>query len=369
MARSRRLQRWVLLTVGVIALACAMLGSYARLTLADSDEFALRVDAALDDPLVRQELSQATVDLLVNREPELVTIQPLLVDIVEGVLATDAASSLLSAAVRDLHRTLFTDSDDTVLLEVSELILVAKAQITALSPELGAMIPDDLTNSIVEARATASSIDAAQFVASLDLWVFVLLVIAALAFVGVLWRSPDASTGLASIGVGLIATAVLALVVATAVQLIVTGGGDDVDDAVWNAFVDPFDNWILALAGVGAIVAVIAWFGVGELDVSSRFDQVAHLARRRSAPLERLAWGTSFVLIGTLVLLNRNVIIQLVVVLVGVFALAAGIREIAAIVAPSLVEGVNDRRRNEPDEGDRERFTRCRLLSPGVCAA
>ena len=348
MMRSRRAQRWAFLVVGVAALAGALLGSYARIVLADSDEFANRVEAALEDPVVREELAKATVDLLVEQEPELITIQPLLVDIVDGVLATDAATSLLSAAVRDLHRTLFTDADDTIILEVSELLLVAKAQITALSPELGALIPDDLTDSIVEARARAASVDSAQFIAAIDQWVFLLLAIAAVAFVGVLWRSPDASTGLANIGVGLIATAVVSLVAITLGELLLVGGESDVHRAVWNAFADPFDDWILMVAGAGAIVAVIAWFGVGELANSDRVSEIVQLARRRTRPVERLVWGASFVVIGLLVLFNRDTVVQLAVVLIGVFALTAGIREIVAVVAPSLVEGVADRRRDEP---------------------
>lgn len=349
---SRTIRQRLLIVLGMVALSLAVTASYVHITFGDSDEFARRAAVAFEDPAVRSELTDSIVDLLIRETPELVAIRPLLHSVVDGLLATDAAGALLEGTVRDVHRTLFTDDQDTILLQVSDLILVAKTQISVLSPELGAKIPDDLTDRIIDVRAAASTIDSAQFVAGLETWVYVLLSIAIAAFVAVLWRSRDASAGLVAVGSALVGASVLSLVVFTVGRWLLIDGDDEVARAVWDAFVDPVDSWALLLASIGAIVASVAWFGVGETELGRRRSQLAHLLRRRTDRRGRAIWGAAMLLTGLFVVTHATQVVRLSVTIVGVFVLALGGRELAATAVPSLVEGAGERRDREQD-GDR----------------
>ncbi len=336
----RVLQQRLLFVVGSLALVATLFAAYVRDVFADSAEFADRVAVAVEEPVVRAELTSAVVGEMVDAAPELIAIQPLLVTIVDGVLATDTANSLIRVAVDDVHRTLFTDDQDTILLEVSQLILVAKAQITALDPELGALIPDDLTDSIIEARERAVTIDAARFVADLDTWTYLLLAVTVAAFVAALWMAPRASNGLIGVGLALILASALAVVALVVGRWILIDTSNPVSVAFWDAFMEPFDLWILTLAGLGAVLAAIAWFGVGRLDPSERARHLASIVAPPSSLRGRVNWGVVVLVIGILVIAHQALVIRVIVTTIGVGAVVAGGRELLAAVFPSLVEGV-----------------------------
>lgn len=355
---SRALQQRLLLVVGAVTLAAAMLGTYARDVLTDSSEFADRAAVAFEQPEVRTELTKAIVDEMVEAAPELVAISPLLVSIVDGVLASETASSLLRAAVDDVHRTLFTDDDDTIILTVSGLILVAKAQITALDPQLGALIPDDLTESVIETRERAMSLDVARFVEGLDFWIFLLVAAALAAFIAALWRVPHASDGLVGIGLALIGTAVMMLLAVIVGRWLFIDSSEPAATAIWQAFIGPFDRWILVVGALGAILATIAWYGVDDVDLAERREQIAHLVRRRSTRRGRVMWGLAATVAGIVVLTNAAPILRLGVATVGAFTIVIGLREVALSLFPGLASGVSDRLEEQDEVAGPERRDR-----------
>ena len=337
--RGRRRVTVVVLAIGIIATAASLLAGYVHDTLSDSDEFASRAEDAYSTPVVREQLADVVVDQLIEAEPDLVAVQPLLESIVDGALRSEVATGLVRAAVADLHRTVFDDADDTVTMQIADLILVAKTQLTALDPEAGALIPDELTDAIVELDTDDVFVDAVQAVDGLGVVALLLPMFAAMAFAGVVWLSPSGSGALVRIGGGLVGAAALALVIEGVVRALVVPGDDAVAGAVWDAFAGEFPTWAFALAGIGAVVAVVAWFGVGETDVAAAVRRVGPVVGRREDRHERILWSIAAVVLGAVVILDWQLVVRFGITAVGAALVATGIRELAAVVAPSLVEG------------------------------
>lgn len=258
------------------------------------------------------------------------------------MLRTDTASRVFEPAVRELHEGVVDADRDSAVVRLTDLFLIVKTNLAALSSETAARIPDDLTDAVVSVHDSERSVAFVDLVGALRLLALVLPLIAAACFAGVLALAEDARVGLLKLGGTTIALAVLGTIVTlTARRLLVDGA---VGRSIWGAFVLPLERWILILAAIGAGVSALASLGVGETPVADRAKRLAHLARRRTVPTHRLRWSLAVGAVGVVQVAEPTTVLTMVVVVVGVALVAAAARESVAVVAPSLLEGARRRR-------------------------
>ena len=169
----------------------------------DSAEFTARATEAYSDPVVSDLLAHDIATQIVSADPELVAVQPILESVTGTLLVSDVATSTFVAAVADLHRTVFTDGNDTLIIRLADLIVVAKAQLSALDPEAGALIPDDLTDAIIDVQTSPAVIDAVQSVNELWAWSVLLSLLGMAALAIAAWLSPSGVAGTARVGVSI----------------------------------------------------------------------------------------------------------------------------------------------------------------------
>ena len=127
----------LLVVLASVLLAATTLAAYARLAVFDSDAFANRASAALQDPGVRAVIGERVTDRLVlSNEPDLIAARPLIASAVSGIVGGGAFRGLLRRAVLDAHRAIFTGDRDTLSLTLADVGTVAAAAIEKLNPTL-----------------------------------------------------------------------------------------------------------------------------------------------------------------------------------------------------------------------------------------
>ena len=129
--------------LAALALLGAVVAGYAHDALFDSDEFAERATAALDDDAVRAEVAiRVTDDLVLNAQPDLVGGPA--GDRGRGRRASSAAASSRACsepAVRDVHRAVFEQDANTATLTLADIGEVLRGALEALRPQLAEQIP------------------------------------------------------------------------------------------------------------------------------------------------------------------------------------------------------------------------------------
>src|SRR4029079_7366231 len=118
--------------------ALALVAGYARHAVVNSDQFANRATAALEDPAVRALISTRVADQVPAQEPDLIAVRPLIESVAGGVVGSGAFTGVFRSAVRDLHRALIDRDQDTVTLTLRDIGVVLAGAIQAVRPGLAA---------------------------------------------------------------------------------------------------------------------------------------------------------------------------------------------------------------------------------------
>ena len=92
------------MALAALAAVLALVAGYARHAVVNSDQFANRATAALEDPAVRALISTRVADQVLAQEPELIAVRPLIESVAGGVVGSGAFTGVFRSAVRDLHR-------------------------------------------------------------------------------------------------------------------------------------------------------------------------------------------------------------------------------------------------------------------------
>ena len=118
----------IMIVVGMIAGVGGVFAIYALDTVVDSDEFATRTTDALSDPVVGGLIAEKVVDQIVEAKPNALASRPLLEQVVSRVVSGPAFRPIYEAAIRDLHRTIFFGDTDTVVVRLTDMVLLVKTQ-------------------------------------------------------------------------------------------------------------------------------------------------------------------------------------------------------------------------------------------------
>src|SRR5918997_3364421 len=127
----------LLVVAASVVMVLALVAGYARRAAVDSDQFANRATAALRDDSVRTVIAERiTDDVVLAREADLIAARPLIQSVASAVVGSRAFTSLVRAAVRDVHRAVFVRDQRTVTLTVRDVGTVLAAAVERLRPSL-----------------------------------------------------------------------------------------------------------------------------------------------------------------------------------------------------------------------------------------
>ena len=180
--------RTALLALFALSLAVAQVSFYAERNVFDADRFADHVESALEQPDVRREAGAALSREIIQAEPDLIALEPIVRGASEAVVGSGSFRAIVRAAAYKLHTAVFGRTEDnSVALTVSDAGVLVIQALQARDPEAAAKIPEG-----VEAKLTAVSegdfgeafTDLAQIAEDVALIGWIALVLAAASLTG-----------------------------------------------------------------------------------------------------------------------------------------------------------------------------------------
>ena len=330
--------RILLLALGVLLLLAGTLLAYVGAAVADESGFVRRVTESLRDERVSAYAAQEIVDALIEEQPDLVAVRPLLAGTVQALISSEVARTVIGTGARAAHHLLFTDVGEDLLFTLEDVNVLVRSTLAQSHPALAQRLPESLTARLEEEFALKASSEIAGHVVRAAQrsrrWGIPLLVSGALLLgFATSFRVP-LSRGFIRLGVVLVASGM-------SLDLVRRGGGAIVASAsrdpaprdaimgVWDAFLLGLSGWVLALAALGLLLLAVP------LGVALRSGTRPVLARvwrwlrtERPGPGHRGARALGLVALGGVLVVYPGAVLSL---------LAAGLG--ATVGFAGLVEG------------------------------
>ena len=199
----RRIAPRALVVLSSLLLIAAALAAYGRRVLFDSDQFANRAAATLQDASVRTVVADQVTDRLVlARESDLLAARPIISSAVAGIVGSDAFGSLFRRSVLDVHRAVFARDEDTFTLTIADAGTVAAEALRVVRPELADQLEDSDQVVLLRRRIGAVTGDLARAADDARILAYVLALLALAAGVAAVALSGDRRHTVSRLGVG-----------------------------------------------------------------------------------------------------------------------------------------------------------------------
>ena len=329
----------LLIFAGVLTGVLATLAVYVRDALVDSDEAAERAAVALAEPGVRELIGREVVRQVVAASPDALAARPLLEQVVAAAIASPAFRPIYEAAIRDLHQTVLYGRLDTLTIQLTDMVLIVQAQAAALSPDLSAQIPGDLTDTLIEVQSHPLLADAAQLSGDIRLLAFLLPLLSLAAFGGLILLSEDRRQGWTRAGAGVIAIGFVVLVCSEAADRFVPlmfeeGAPRDVASAFWGAYAGDLSVWGFVITSAGAMMLAALWWMAEPSDAVARLAQFRRFMLPPANTLSRLLWIAAWLLVGGLMIFNWQGAVRAIAAVVGAVLVVNAMAELLRMIAP-----------------------------------
>ena len=337
--RARRLIARVLVVAASLFLGLALVTGYVRGAAVNSDQFANRATAALQDDSVRSLIAEKLTDeVVLKRQRDLLAARPLIQSAASGIVASRAFAGLFRAAVRDVHRAVFERDRDTVTMTVSDVGTVLAAATQALRPKLAKKLEATDRVELIQRDLGTAGGDAARLADTIRVLPVIFLLLALLLAAGAVALAADRRQAVVELGAGVAVAGVVLVVaygVARSIAIAHVEGpeGRAAAGAVWDAFLQDLRTAAWILAGSGAVVAAAAASLIRPVELGEPLRRAADwVATEPQRPWLRVLRGICFVVAGVLVILAGDAVLQLALTLLGVFAIYAGVTAILRVI-------------------------------------
>ena len=328
-----------LVVLASLLLVGATLAAYGRIALYDSDQFADRAAAALQDPSVRTLIGERVTDRVVLRsEADLLAARPIIASAVSGIVGGGAFRSLFRRAVLDAHRAIFERDRDTLTLTLADVGTVVAAALEKVEPELAADLDAGDRVVLVKRRLGSLTGDVVRIGDRVRILAYVLAALSLAAAAAALAVSRDRRRTAAQLGLGLAAAGVTVVVVHTVARAIVVNrlsGADsrDATAAVWDAFLGDLRSLGWVLAGSGAVVAAAAASLIQPIGIEAPLRAAWRIATTEpDATWLRLLRAAALVAAGVLLIAQPLALLQIAVTLAGVYLLYKGLESVLRMI-------------------------------------
>jgi hypothetical protein len=338
-SRARRIWSVALGVLAAVALLLSVLALYANRVLFDSDRFANHVGAAVEQPAVKDEIGRRITDGIVGAQPDLVAVRPIIQSVAAGVVGSGAFNDLLRAAVRDVHRAIFKHDENTVTLTVADVGVVVSSALERLAPKVAKQIRSKNTAPVLDGEPPAWLLDLARVADEVEALAIVLLVLAIVAAAGGLVLAPDWRRQISVLGVSVAVGALVMLIGYHLTRSAVVGQATDPDtraavEATWDTFLDGLQTTLLIAAGAGVILAAATRSLVRPVGIERPVEEVwRRLTTVPERPAARAIRGLILVVVGLVIVLNRDTAIELAILAVGLYVLYKGVEELLRLIA------------------------------------
>jgi hypothetical protein len=336
---ARRIWSAALGALAAVALLLSVVALYANRVLFDSDQFANHVGAAAQEPAVKDEIGRRITDGIVEQQPDLVSVRPIIEGVAAGVVGSRAFNDLLRAAVRDVHRAIFKRDENTVTLTVADVGVVVSSALEQFAPKVAKQVRGSATAPILDGEPPDWLLELARVADDVEALAVILLALAVVAAAGGFVLALDWRRQVSLLGVAAAVVAVLMLIGYQITRSLVVDRVTDPDaraavEATWDTFLNGLRTTLLIAAGAGVILAAATRSVIRPIRIERPVEEAwRRLTTVPERPAARSVRGLILVLAGLLIVLNRDAAIELAVLAVGLYVLYKGVEELLRLIA------------------------------------
>ncbi len=330
----RRIAASALAILAAIAFLAALAGGYSLRAIADSEQFAERAAAALDNEDVRAEIGRRAAERIVAAEPNLIAVQPVIEGVVTGIAGQGVFQDLFRSAVRDLHRAVFDRDVNTLTLTLVDIGTTIRGTLVAADPKLAKKIPAGTEATILDSEPPPALVGLVRVTEKARWLPLALLLIGLISAFAATRVAPDARRATVTLGVSIALGAALALVGMRAAEAIVLTaiddqGARDAAAGIWDAYLGDLGTALILFAGCGAVLAAAASSLLRPVDVGAQVGRAwsAATAIPESGRM-RIARALLLIAAGVAIVIAHNEFVELVVILIGLYVAYAGVAEL-----------------------------------------
>lgn len=355
------------MVLAAICIVVALLSGYTRTAILSSDQFADRATAALREQPVRELVGRQITNQIVRADPDLAAVRPVIESATGAVVSTPAFQKLFRKAVRDLHRTVFTRDRDTATLTVLDVGVLVSGALQRLDPKIAEAMPRDFAAKLNAGETALEAMRLSDVADDLEALAWICAVLAVVLIAAAIWVAPQRRRAIVHAGIGVAAAGAFVVIGYQILRSVVIGqfslpADQAAAGAVWDVFLEDLRTWALLLVGVGTITAAAAAALLRPVDVRRpllrAWDLVATVP---ATPWKRVLRAFAFIAAGVLIILERRWMLDIALILAGVFVLYQGVEEILRM----LVEG----RERETAAAGAAPDTRRRRYAPWIVGA
>jgi hypothetical protein len=335
----RRTAPRALVVVSSLLLIAAALAAYGRRVLFDSDQFANRAAATLQDARVRTVIADQVTDRLVlARQSDLLAARPIISSAVAGIVGSDAFGSLFRRSALDVHRAVFARDQDTVTMTLADVGIVAAEALRTVKPKLANQLADSGRVVLVKRRVGAVTGDLARVADGVRILALVLAALALATAAAAIALARDRRRTVSRLGLGAVVAGVVLVVACTVSRAIALGFVEEPDNraaagAVWDAFLGDLRTFGWLLAGAGAVVAAAAASLIHPAALEGPVSVAWRIATTEPrSPWPRAARGVALAAVGVLVIAEPTAALHVAITLVGVYLLYQGVTAILRLI-------------------------------------
>jgi hypothetical protein len=260
---SRRFLAAVVTMVAAVAICLTLLAYYANHVLANSASFSGRA--------VNVVLSNGVESLIVDRVTDRVTevvgsdtsVQPVIDEAVREALSNAQVSAAIREAAESLQNQLSSGDANSLTLTLPDFGSSLASSVESTSPELADELRGIGTVTVIDVPIPSADARAFHDLATAGSDSSLLLVLTGALAVLALVISPDRRRtilwlGLGAVASGLVAAAIYLLGRGLVVQEFSGQDARTAARAVWSVYLGGLETWGFVLAGVGAVVSIVA---------------------------------------------------------------------------------------------------------------
>jgi hypothetical protein len=340
-------------TVWALALSGALLtslGIFLTTTsrgILDSDTFAERASASLQDPGVAAFVADRVTTAVVSEVRELTPVRPVIAGMAQALVSSVPFQVVVRTTAKTAHKALLSKGAETVFLSLPDVGALVRSVLSTLNPEAAAKIPSDLSPRLAhigDSKAYHMVQRAAAVLRALVRIEEIALVLGPLLLMGAIVVARDRRRGVIDAGVALLVAAFLLFAILPLGRLValVTIPGPLERHAATGLFIAFFSGlrpWSVTLAGIGLVLLSAGMSLLEAFDI--RTAGRAAWARLTTLPASRggqLASAMGFMVAGGLVVTWPAGALQAVAVMIGLVLCYVGLRELFAIILASVPE-------------------------------
>lgn len=255
--RSRKISILMAVFAAALTLASTLLG-YLDDRVFDSNAFAGLAHQSLEDAEIRNYLAGEIADEILRVAPDAAAGGTAIRDVTAMLLETDFVQRLVESSARDLHRTVFSDYADSMLLLVSDIAVTVRAQLELINPDLAALIPEELNTVAVDMGTGERFMDLAQLGDRVNGLASAKTIAAVLALIGAVWLDDNRWRGDGHAGLAVATSGGLTLAALSVGGSVLGSYTDNLAaaeaiDAAWDIFISDLTPWAWTLIAVGGL--------------------------------------------------------------------------------------------------------------------